>query len=97
LNFRILTLLLGVLVLSGDTNALCQDLVTIAPDAAKVEYEDARVRVVRLRLPPNASLPMHDRPARVVIPLTPNDVRISNADGAISTRSVRVARRCTLQ
>ena len=34
---------------------------------------------------PNASLPMHDRPARVVIPLTPNDVRISRADGTTST------------
>ena len=28
---------------------------------------------------------MHDRPARVVIPLTPNDVRISRADGTTST------------
>ena len=28
---------------------------------------------------------MHDRPARVVIRLTPNDVQISRADGTIST------------
>ena len=65
--------------------ARSQDLVAVTPDAAKVEYEDARVRVVRLRIAPNASLPMHDRPARVVIPLTPNDVRIWRADGTTST------------
>ena len=47
--------------------------------------EEARIRVVRLRMAPNTVLPMHDRPARVVIPLTPNDVRITRADGTPST------------
>ncbi len=64
--------LIGVIALTGASHAWRQDLVTVAPDAAKIEYEDARVRVVRLRIAPNASLPMHDRPARVVIPLTRN-------------------------
>jgi quercetin dioxygenase-like cupin family protein len=77
--------LLGLIAFTGPATAWSQDLVTVAPDAAKVEYEDARVRVVRLRIAPNASLPMHDRPARVVIPLTPNDVRISRTDGTTST------------
>ena len=82
---RIANVLLGLIAFTGPSSAWSQDLVTVAPDAAKVEYEDARVRVVRLRIAPNASLPMHDRPARVVIPLTPNDVRISHADGTAST------------
>ena len=82
---RIANVLLGLIAFTGSSYAWSQDLVTVAPDAAKVEYEDARVRVVRLRIAPNASLPMHDRPARVVIPLTANDVRISRADGTIST------------
>ena len=66
-------------------SALGQDLVAVAPAAAKVEHEDARVRVVRLKLAANASLPMHDRPARVVVPLTPNDVRITRADGTTNS------------
>ena len=66
------------------TAAESQDLVLVAPTAARVEYEDARVRVVRLRVAPGGSLPMHDRPARVVIPLTANDVRILRADGTTS-------------
>lgn len=71
-----------------------QDLVVVAPEATTVEYEDARIRVVRLRVPPGGALPMHDRPARVVIPLTRNDVRITRADGTTSvtrTDAYRVA------
>src|ERR1051326_7227241 len=70
------------------TLASAQDLVSIAPKNAKVEYEDVRVLVVRLKLAPNESLPMHDRPARVVIAVTANDVDVTAPDG--STRSVKV-------
>jgi hypothetical protein len=61
--------------------AFGQDLIAVAPQAAKVEFENAQLRVVRLKLAANESLPMHDRPARVVIPLTTNNVRITRADG----------------
>jgi hypothetical protein len=64
---------------------MSQDLAAVAPHAVKVEYEDARVRVLRLNLAPEASLPMHERPARVVVPLTPNNVRITSPDGATHT------------
>ncbi|MGI9103703.1 MAG: hypothetical protein ACR2IF_14790 [Terriglobales bacterium] len=57
---------------------------TVAPRAATIEYEDANIRVVRLRIAPNTSLPMHDRPARVVVPLTINDVTITRPGGATS-------------
>jgi quercetin dioxygenase-like cupin family protein len=59
-----------------------QDLVAVAPSLATVEHEDDRVRVVRLRIPAHAAVPMHDRPARVVVSLTANDVRLLLADGA---------------
>lgn len=61
-----------------------QDLLTVAPQAAKVEYEDARIRVVRLHIPAEGQLPMHDRPSRVVITLTPNDVTTTRPDGTSS-------------
>jgi quercetin dioxygenase-like cupin family protein len=68
--------------------AVCQDLVAVAPLNAKVEYEDSRIRVVRLRIAPGESLPMHDRPARIVIALTSSEVRQTGADG--NTRTVQV-------
>lgn len=61
--------------------AITQDLVKLVPNAAKVEYEDARVRVVRLKIAPHEKFSMHDRPARVVIALTVNDVILTSPDG----------------
>lgn len=66
------------------SSAAAQDLVAVAPELAKVEYEDARVRVVRLHIPEHASLPIHDRPRRVVVSLTANDVKLTRADGTSS-------------
>ena len=74
--------LLALASLAAATTAAGQDLVAVAPELAKVEYEDARVRVVRLHIPEGASLPLHDRPRRVVVSLTPNHVRLTGADGA---------------
>ena len=79
--------LLALSCLAG-ANIGAQDLVAVAPGAAKVLYEDSRVRVVRLTMAPNTSSPMHDRPRRVVIPLTGNDVTITRPDGTVgSTRT----------
>lgn len=67
--------------------ATAQDLIAVAPERALVEYEDARIRVVRLRIPAGATVPMHDRPRRVVVSLTANDVLLTLADG--TTRRTR--------
>ena len=63
-----------------------QDRPAPAPTAV-VEHEDARVRVVRLSVPAGATVSMQDWPARVVVLLTPNDVRLDYADG--TTRTTR--------
>jgi quercetin dioxygenase-like cupin family protein len=70
------------------STAFAQDLVSIAPNSVKIEYEDAQVRVVRLKINPQQILPMHERPARVVIPLTVNDVELTAADGTRRTINV---------
>ena len=44
---------LAVLVVTSMIPAWSQDLVAVAPKAAKVVYEDVRIRVVRLRIEPN--------------------------------------------
>ena len=72
---------LAVLVVTTMIPAWSQDLVTVAPKAAKVVYEDARIRVVRLRIEPNEALPTHDRPRRVIIPLTTSVVNSTLPDG----------------
>lgn len=62
-------------------SCIAQDIVTIAPDKAKVVFENDKVRVVRLTVGPHETLRPHDRPSRVVIALTANDVRITGPDG----------------
>lgn len=74
-----LTLL--VVCTASVTTAFAQDIVTTAPKNAKVEFENEQVRIVRLRMAPHETLPPHDRPARVVIALSANDVRITAVDG----------------
>ena len=76
--------LLALSCLAG-AHTRAQDLVAVAPEAAKVLYEDARLRVVRLTMAPNTSSPTHDRPRRVVIPLTGNDVTITRPDGTVGS------------
>jgi quercetin dioxygenase-like cupin family protein len=80
-RFKVLLALATVGALS---TAASQDLVAVAPELAKVEYEDARVRVVRLHIPEHASLPTHDRPRRVVVSLTANHVLLTRLDGTES-------------
>lgn len=82
LKFTLLALALAALP------ALAQDLVKLVPKAAKVEYEDARVRVVRLKIAPHEKFPMHDRPARVVIGLTVDHVLLTTPDGKQHTVNV---------
>jgi hypothetical protein len=72
---------LAVLIVTTMIPAWSQDLVAVAPKAAKVVYEDARIRVVRLRIEPNEALPTHDRPRRVIIPLTTSVVNSTRPDG----------------
>jgi hypothetical protein len=76
--------LLALAMVGPCSAAAGQDLVAVAPELAKVEYEDARVRVVRLRIPEHASLLTHDRPRRVVVSLTANHVLLTRPDGTAS-------------
>lgn len=65
--------------------AIAQDLASIAPQLVKIEFEDERVRVVHLRVAPHEAVPTHERPARVVIPLSTSDVAMPRADGSVAT------------
>lgn len=63
-------------------NVLAQDLVQVSPAIAKVEYEDANIRVVRSRYEPGASSAMHSHPPRVVVTLQAGTLRLDKPDGS---------------
>lgn len=57
------------------------DPVQLDPQHFKMEYEDARIRVLRFRLPPGQKSPMHDHAARSIVTLTGARVRLTSDDG----------------
>ncbi len=64
--------------------AAAQDAARVNPKIVSVVFEDARVRVLRVRLAPHETLAMHSHPAKAVVCITTNDTRITRADGAVS-------------
>lgn len=63
------------------TVATAPDIVTADPVHASVDFENARLRIVRVRLPAHEKIPMHSHPDRVVINLTDVHVKITLPDG----------------
>ena len=63
-------------------NALAQDLLRVSPAIAKVEYEDANIRVIRSHYEPGTSSAMHSHPSRVVIAVQSGTLRLGKPDGS---------------
>lgn len=70
------------LVLLLSAPAFAQDLAEVSPAIAKVEYEDAAIRVIRSHYEPGAHSAMHSHPPRIVITLTPGTLRLTRPDGS---------------
>ena len=68
------------LLLAGPATA--RDLPKVAPCTAKVAFENASIRVIRLHCAPGASTPMHSHTPRVVITLKPATLKLSKPDGS---------------
>ncbi|HXM96513.1 MAG TPA: hypothetical protein VOA64_20025 [Candidatus Dormibacteraeota bacterium] len=58
-----------------------QDAVAVNPKIAAVEFENDRIRVLRVRFGPQDRLDMHSHPALVIVALTPNSRRVFLPDG----------------
>jgi hypothetical protein len=58
-----------------------QDALRVNPKVVSVEYENERIRVLRVKFEAHDRLEMHSHPAFVVVALTPNSRRIALPDG----------------
>jgi uncharacterized RmlC-like cupin family protein len=60
------------------------DPVKLAPGNYKVELENAQVRILRVKLGPKQSVPMHEHGLpRVVVYLTDQEVKVTGEDGKV--------------
>src|SRR3970040_626824 len=75
--------LMALLVLAAST-AIAQDPVKIRPSEYKVEHENDRVRVVRVKRGAHSKSPMHEHAnPYVVIYLTDVHQKVTGADGKV--------------
>ena len=62
------------------------DAVALDPDRYRVEFEDERVRMVRLRFEPGEQGSMVAHPSRVLVTLTDVHVKVAFPDGSVDER-----------
>lgn len=79
-----------LLLLLSITARITQSQSSVGSGAAKVEFENDQVRVLRASLGAYQETPMHQHPSRIGITITENDLRVYLSDGT-STTSARGA------
>lgn len=75
------TLMLALFVLACAVTAFAQDPVKVDSKHYKVESENARVRVLRVKYAPGEKSVMHRHPATVAVFLTDGKVKFTYANG----------------
>jgi len=69
--------------------AFAQDVVQLAPDQAKVVFENDRVRVLHFNLPAHSKLPMHSHPGYVIVSFRPTHTKYTFPDGKTSEQRAK--------
>lgn len=72
-------LAIGVMV----SGAVAEDAVVVAPEHYEVEFENERVRVIRITYGPGDESAMHEHGDAVVVNLTDLNVQFTLADGTM--------------
>lgn len=76
-----LVLVTGALCAATAMSAHAQDAVKVDPKHYKVEFENERVRVLRVNYAPGEKSVMHQHPANVAVFLTDGQVKFTTPDG----------------
>jgi len=61
-----------------------QDAVKVNPSKVSVVFEDARVRVLRIRYGPHEKLALHSHPAIAGVSISGSHAQVTRADGSVS-------------
>lgn len=69
-------------------SCLCsgQDLTKINPRSVKVEFENSRIRILRIRYAPHENSGMHSHPQRAVVRITDRHIRETTSNGKLEER-----------
>lgn len=70
-------------------SATAQDVMLVGADTHTVLLENARVRVLAVRVRPGEKVPLHSHPANVTYFLGDATLRITSADGSSVVRAIK--------
>lgn len=70
-------------VIAG-TNTQANDAVTIAPDLHEVIFENDKIRVLKVTVPPGAKAAMHWHPENMNYILAPGKLKFTKPDGSVA-------------
>jgi len=82
-------LVLAALSVVSSVPALAQDPVKVDPKHYSVEFENARVRVLRISYGPGEKSVMHEHPDGYAVLLTDGNVKFTTPDGKSQERPVK--------
>jgi quercetin dioxygenase-like cupin family protein len=82
---RVLGLLCGVITLAAARGAT-QDPLKVDPQHYKLDFENAQVRVLRIRYGPHEKSVMHSHPAGVAVFINDNRAKFTFPDGKSTER-----------
>jgi hypothetical protein len=77
------------ILISITIKASGQDPLKVDPSHYKVEFENARVRLVRVHFGPHYKSVMNETPPRVVVLLTDEHVKVTHPDGTSEQRTLK--------
>ena len=87
-TYRLMSILCATLVLGFATQvAMAQDAVKVDPQHYTVEFENAQVRVVRIKYGPHEKSVMHGHPASVAVFLTDGQAKFTLPNGKTEERN----------
>ncbi len=66
-----------------------EDAVKVAPEIAKVLFENDRVRVLEIKLKRRQKMAMHSHPANLIYALTPGKIKSTSSEGKIETMKIK--------
>lgn len=76
---QIFSVIILIIIFTG--NSFSQDAVKVDPKHYKVEFENDKVRVLRITMEAGEKAPMHSHPEGVVIFLTDGEGKFTYSDG----------------
>ena len=85
---RKVLLLLSIVLTLAVPSVMAQDAAKVEPNIYKVEFENSRVRVLRVKIGPHEKSAMHSHPDAVIVVVSGGKIKFTLPDGKTEEREL---------